>query len=210
MVSLNPKEVITSVPLAALIGLASISAIMLLVQKANVLGEMTTSILAIDGPSLSINNISNVTLGDLFYVAKSLAETHNPINDTDTEKSYVYNVLLLPPNSAGTTGNAIKATETGKFTIHNLTNGLTINQGQGLIITENHSGQQENATATFVSLSHINPDGLRSATSVVFFNTNSTGELAFLNNKVGIAQVEFSPEGTIVRIWEWKSGPLPL
>jgi hypothetical protein len=34
-------------------------------------------------------------------------------------------------------------------------------------------------------------------------------QLAFLNNMVGIAQVEFSPEGSTVRIWEWRGGTLP-
>ena len=90
--SLNPKEVITSVTLVALIGLFSMSDNMLLVQKANASDEMTTSALEIDGATPSINNISIVTLGNMFYIAKSLAETYNPINETDTEISYVYNV----------------------------------------------------------------------------------------------------------------------
>jgi hypothetical protein len=72
-------------------------------------------------------------------------------------------------------------------------------------------GQQESATATFVSLGRSNPEGTTgSSTGVVFFSTNSTGQLAFLDNMVGIAQVEFSPEESTVRIWEWKGGTLPF
>jgi hypothetical protein len=44
----------------------------------------------------------------------------------------------------------------------------------------------------------------------VFFNTNSTGQLAFLDNMVGINDAEFSPEGGTIRVWEWKSGTLPF
>jgi hypothetical protein len=120
----------------------------------------------------------------------------------------VYNVKLMPPN-ATTTGTVINATERGNFTVNYLPNGLSINQGQGVIMTEDDDGQEETATATFVSLARTNPDGIGSGTSVVFFSTNATGQLAFLNNMIGIAQVEFSPEGTTVRIWEWKGGTLP-
>jgi hypothetical protein len=73
---------------------------------------------------------------------------------------------------------------------------------------DGRTAEQENATTTFVDISRLNPDGSGSGTGVVFFSTNSTGQLAFLNNMVGIAQVEFSPEGSTVRIWEWNGGSL--
>jgi hypothetical protein len=44
----------------------------------------------------------------------------------------------------------------------------------------------------------------------VFFSTNSTGQLAFLDNMVGINHSEFSPQRGIIRTWEWKGGTLPL
>ena len=56
----------------------------------------------------------------------------------------------------------------------------------------------------------MNPDGTGSGTGVVFFNTNSTGQLAFLDNMVGINQGELSPEGGNIRIWEWKGETLPF
>jgi hypothetical protein len=33
---------------------------------------------------------------------------------------------------------------------------------------------------------------------------------SILDNMLAIAHVGFSPEGSIVRIWEWKGGTLPL
>jgi hypothetical protein len=56
----------------------------------------------------------------------------------------------------------------------------------------------------------MNPDGTGSGTGVVFFSTNSTGQLAFLNNMVGISQSEFYQEGGIIRTWEWKRSTLPF
>jgi hypothetical protein len=44
----------------------------------------------------------------------------------------------------------------------------------------------------------------------VFFSTNSTGQLAFLDNMVGINQGELSPEGGKIRVWEWKGEKLPF
>ena len=78
-------------------------------------------------------------------------------------------------------------------------------------MTEDDDGgqEEEKATATFVSLSHTYPSRIGSGTSIAFFSTDSTGQLVFLNNMTGIAQVDFSPEETTVRIWEWKGGILP-
>ncbi len=72
-----------------------------------------------------------------------------------------------------------------------LLNGFSVSKGQGLLVTEgdnNGSAEQENATSTFVQITRFNPDGTAVGTGVAFFSTNSTGELAFLNNMVGIMQ----------------------
>jgi hypothetical protein len=79
-------------------------------------------------------------------------------------------------------------------------------------VTEGDDGaaEEENATTTFVEISRVGPDGTGNGTGVVFFSTNSTGQLAFLDNMVGIFQDEISPEGFTVRMWEWKGGTLPF
>jgi hypothetical protein len=75
---------------------------------------------------------------------------------------------------------------------------------------DNGAQEEENATTTFVELSRVGPGDTGSGTGVVFFNTNSTGQLAFLDNMLAIAHVEFSPEGSTLKIWEWKGGILPF
>src|ERR671922_1614004 len=210
----NGLEEIVAATTVALTGIALLVAASLLVQSVNASEVMMTSTTvgeeegAISGSTTATNN-SNVTLlGNLFYIAQGVEETFNPVNDTYFVISYVDSVTLMPPNA---TDVVINTTETGNFTVNILPNGLSINQGQGLITTEDGGGQQENATATFVSLGRSDPEGTTgSSTGAVFFSTNSTGQLAFLNNMIGIAQVEFSPEGSTVRIWEWKGGTLPF
>src|SRR3712207_3011221 len=124
--------------------------------------------------------------------------------------SYSGNRIILPPNGTG----IINATETGNVTINIQPNGLSFNQGHAVIMTESGAEEVggENATISFVLLTRTNPDGSGSGTSVTYFSTNSTGQLAFLDNLVAIGQVEYSPEEGINRFaeWEWKGETLPF
>jgi len=43
-----------------------------------------------------------------------------------------------------------------------------------------------------------------------FFSTNSTGQIAFLDNMIAIYQVKASPAGTAIEMWEWKGTYLPF
>ena len=211
MKSLNIIGITTSITLIALAGIALVVASsLLLIQSVNATTDIMTGTTAGGGgeeeaiSTTTTNNNSNVTLGNLFYVSQGVEATFNPINDTYIISSYLDNVTLMPPNA---TGVVINATERGNYTINIQPNGLSIHQGQGFLMIED--GTEENATSTFVSLSRTDPEGTTgSATGAVFFSTNSTGQLAFLNNMVGIVQLDFSPEGSTLKIWEWKGGTL--
>jgi hypothetical protein len=157
------------------------------------------------------NNTSNAILGRLFsYDEGENAESNvNPVNETYIVISYSGNRIILPPNATG----IINATETGNVTINTQPNGISFNQGHAVIMTEGGTeGGSENATISFVLLTHTNPDGSGSGSSVTYFSTNSTGQLAFLDNIVAIGQVEYSPDEGINRFaeWEWKGGTIPF
>jgi hypothetical protein len=195
------------------ITIVAAAASLLLVQPANATTDLMTATPvgeqeAISGVS-STNNTSNAPLGDLFMIVKFKTAGVNPINETYIEISTVNNVTIIPPNASGTT---INATETTNTTVNILPNGLALDKGQSIIVSERNNGsaEQENATTTFVDISSMNPDGTGSGTGVVFFSTNSTAQLAYLNDMVGISQSEFSPGGGIIRTWEWKGGMLPF
>jgi hypothetical protein len=163
------------------------------------------------------NSNSNVTLGNLIAAAQGIGETYHAINDTYAIVSYLDSVTLMPPNAS----TAINATESGNSTVHFLPNGVTLVQGRGFLVTrEIGDGSEENATTNFVSVGATNPNGTgsrigvvgtESRIGVVYYTTNSTGELAFLDNIVGIYQAETSQEGVTSRVWEWKGdGMLPF
>jgi hypothetical protein len=219
MKSLNAIGVIVAVTIIALAGIAIVAAAdaSLLVQSASAATDVTmTTTTSVGGgeqgaassTNTTTNNVSNAALGRLFSFGEGTEATVNPINETYIVVSYSGNRIIIPPNATGTT---INSTETGNVTINIQPNGLSFDQGQAFIVTEDGAAEEgENATITFVLLSRTNPNGTGNSTSVTFFSTNSTGQLAFLDNMVAIGQTESSPEGARFREWEWKGGTLPF
>ncbi len=209
-----------AVTIIALAGLSVItSATSFLAQPASATTDVMTNTTVVGEEETAstttnntINNVSNALLGRLFSYGEGedIESNVNPINETYIVISYSGNRIILPPNAT----DIINATETGNFTINIQPNGLSFNQGQAVIMTDGivAEEEQENATITFVLLSRTNPDGSGSGTSVTYFSTNSTGQLAFLDNMVAIGQVEYSPEEGINRFaeWEWKGETLPF
>lgn len=163
----------------------------------------------------TINNTSssNAVLGTLFLTGEDRLTSFNKINATYTVISYVGNRTIIP--TEGVTTAITNATETGNLTLKLQSNGITFVEGQSVLVTEGRVGdnsgnavQQENATAMLVDLNGVRPDDPRSSTGVAFFSTNSTGQLAFLDKMIAIYQVKASPEGTTIRMWEWKGADL--
>lgn len=218
MTTLSVIELILAVTIIALAGIAVAAVASLLVQSASATDIMTETLGeedALNTPSTSTannNNNSNAVLGSLFLTGEDKLTSFNPINETFTEVSYVGNRTIMPPDA--TTTATINATETGNLTLNLQPNGITFVEGQSLLVTEgnsnNNGAEQENATAVLVDLNGVRPDDPRSSTGVIFFSTNSTGQLAFLDNLIAIYQVKASPAGTAIEMWEWKGADLPF
>jgi hypothetical protein len=219
MTTLSIIELILAVTIIALAGIAVSAVASLLVQSASATNVMTETLEeeggALNTPSTSTtnnNNNSNAVLGSLFLTGEDKLTSFNPINKTYTEVSYVGNRTIMPPDA--TTTATINATETGNLTLNLQPNGITFVEGQSLLVTEgnsnNNGAEQENATAVLVDLNGVRPDDPRSSTGVIFFSTNSTGQLAFLDNMIALYQVKASPAGTAIEMWEWKGADLPF
>jgi hypothetical protein len=228
MIAFSPTELGLAVIIIAITGISVVATASFLAQIASATLEVMTNTTAGEGggeqqtvitPPTTTNisnnnNFSTPLLGRLFSYGEGegMMTNVNPINESYIEVSYSGNRIILPPNST----DAINATETGNLTISVQPNGLSFNQGQAIIMTGDDGAtakeQQENATITFVLLTRTNPDGSGSGTSVTYFSTNSTGQLAFLDNMIAIGQVEYSPAEGINRFaeWEWKGGTFPF
>lgn len=197
-----------------IIGLAGITS--LLVQSASattdIMNETVGEALDTTSTNLTTTNNSNAVLGSLFLTGEDTLTSFNRINETYTKVSYVGNRTIIPPGSTAT--GTINATERGNLTLNLQPNGITLIEGKSLLVNKegkntNGSGQ-ENATAILVALNGVRPNDPRSSTGVAFFSTNSTGQLAFLHNMIAVNQVEASPGGTAIRMWEWKGADLPF
>ena len=223
MKTLNALGVIVAVTLIVLAGITMIAAAAasLLVQSASATTDLMTTTTSVGGEeqeaissittTTTNNNVSNAVLGSLFSVGQGTEANVISMNETSMVISYLGNRIITPPNATG----VLNSTETGNVTINILPNGISINQGQAVIMTEDGAAaeeEEENATITFVLLSRTNPDGSGNGTGVTFFSTNSTGQLAFLDNMVAISQIEYSPEEGINHFaeWQWKGGTLPF
>ena len=217
MTTLGVIELILAVTIIALAGIAVAAAASLLIQSASATDVMTETVGGEEEEALittstsanNDNNNSNAVLGSLFLTGEDKLTSFNPINETYTEVSYVGNRTIITPDATTAT---INATETGNLTLNLQPNGITFVEGQSLLVTEegDNGAEQENATAVLVDLNGVRPDDPRSSSGVIFFSTNSTGQLAFLDNILAIYQVKASPEGTAIRMWEWKGAELPF
>jgi hypothetical protein len=209
-------ELDLAVTIIALVGISVIATASLLAQSASATNDVAMTNTTLGGGEVVVvvdettttNNASNALLGRLFSYdeGEDVQSNVNPINQTYIVISYSGNRIILHPNGT----DIINATETGNVTINIQPNGLSFNQGHAVIMTEDGAEEVggENATISFVLLTRTNPDGSGSGTSITYFSTNSTGQLAFLDNMVAIGQVEYSPEEGINRFaeWEWKGG----
>jgi hypothetical protein len=221
-ISLPNKTYLTTIIAATIFTLAIILASTTTPASASATGNNTTTTTtsvggreqeAVSSTNTTTNNASNALLGRLFsYLDEEEDEgalNVNPVNQTYIVISYSGgNRIILPPNGTGT----INATETANVTINIQPNGLSFYQGHAVIMTEGDAAAEggENATISFVYITRTNPDGSGSGTGVAYFSTNSTGQLAFLDNLVAIGQVEYSPDINRFAEWEWKGGTVPF
>ena len=73
--------------------------------------------------------------------------------------------------------------------------------GQGVITT---ADGQDMATWTAYGLGKSNIKGVITYHDIIFFNTNSTGKLAFLKNLTGLHTSVVDGNKQTTKIWEWK------
>jgi hypothetical protein len=100
------------------------------------------------------------------------------------------NMRGIPVNQSATYVN--KATSTS---------GVLYGKGQGIVMT----GDTEVATFTGEGIGRVDPSGNIKWRAAFFYQTRSTGKLAFLNGIVGVSENEVDAEGNVIeKNWEWK------
>jgi len=211
MNSFDASKINKIVPIIALLGVVVILAgVSLLPHQSSRATDMSIRNEQETGDSTTITNIEdlNLILGGTFLNGTDTLTSFNPINETFTQISYTGERSINPPSISNLT---INGTESGNLSMIHQPSGITIVYGQSFLTTKadnDHTMKPENATATLIDLNGVRADDPRSSTGVVLFKTNSTGQLAFLDNMIAIYQVKASPEGTEIRMWEWKGADI--
>ena len=110
--------------------------------------------------------------------------------------------MQIAYSANGTLKGNIEVTNTGDFASTIKGNNLTYGQGQGAITTADGG---EKANYTFIGVGNVTQEGKPVFQGASVYSTNSTGQLAFLNNILGIFKVEIDETGSFVSTeWQWK------
>jgi hypothetical protein len=162
-----------------------------------------TSIMLIGGTgatTILLNNTAHAqsaTLGEPFFVENGKTTAQVEIGPNITQYTYTAN---------GTMNGNIEVTTTGDYVSVSKGNELALDRGQAVVMTKDGS---EMANYTFIE---VGPDrgSFEAGNATTFlgasaWNTNSTGELSFLNNALVIYKLEADESGNYsVTQWLWK------
>jgi hypothetical protein len=133
------------------------------------------------------------TLGEPFLVEQGKITSQKEIDANKTQFTISAN---------GTLNGNIEVTNTGEIVTSSKGN-LAVDQGHGVIATKDNN---ETATYILIGAENFTQAGKTVFRGSIVYSTNSTGNLSFLNNMVGV----FKGEGGIATgnfvstEWEWK------
>jgi hypothetical protein len=133
-----------------------------------------------------------------FYRENITVTAQNPINATHVEVSLSGNGTLTLPNSTET----IAVNSTGTALVNFETTSVIAQQ---FLTSEDGS---ENASATIYEITRHDANARTEKGAVIaIFETNSTGQLAFLDGLIAVGQADVDAAGnTDITLWEFETG----
>ena len=140
---------------------------------------------------------SDITsLGDPFYTESTKATSIRVIDVSNGPK------VEVSFSGNGTIRDSINVTDIGTIWTLQTSGGMIYSEGQGLLTTQ----QGEMATYTQQATGQITPEGRVVFHGSMFFKSLSpTGQLASLDNQMGIYNYESDIAGNAIRqVWEWQ------
>jgi hypothetical protein len=150
--------------------------------------------------SNNTTTVASLPIADIpFYIEHITVTGQNSINATHVEVSLSGNGNLTLPNSTQT----IAINSTGTALVNFETTSVIAQE----LLTTTEDGS-ENASATIYEITRHDV-GTRTEKGVVtaIFETNSTGQLAFLDGLIGVGQADVDEAGnTNITLWEFETG----
>jgi len=152
----------------------------------------------VENNSVAVNNSKNSMLGELIYESSGKIVSQKVVDTGDDPSAKVE----LSYSGSGYMQGIGNVTETWTFVNTHLRNNITQGIGKGVIMTDDGNGV---ATATELGRGfHMSPETIVYPGARVF-SADSNGNLAFLNELVGVTQWEVDSLGNYkVKMWQWK------
>lgn len=196
---------ITNITLLYAIGvLLSITSIMITIENVQAIRTTFSSVIPSDDNKTTIMSNNNVTttLGLIaaspFYEAKVGKIVGQRIVSTGNGTTPEVEQSILENGTIKGVGNVTSlGTWTNTFRSPRINYGV----GQGVITT---ADGQDMATWTAYDIGRSNIKGVIIYHGISFFNTNSTGKLAFLKNLEALHTTEVDGNKQTTKMWEWK------
>jgi hypothetical protein len=164
----------------------------------NVLAQETSSNSAnvVTTNADTINKTGNLTIGNLIYENKGEITSQTVLEGPTVQTSFSSNGTIL--NGI----NSIDVTEIGTYTTTPRSNGVVYGEGQGVITGKNN----EIVTWSSQEIGIITPEKKIKFNGSIFFRVLSPiGNLAFLDNKIGIFTFEVDvSKNTVTKVWDVK------
>ena len=133
------------------------------------------------------------TLGEPFFKETGKITSQKEISSNRMQVSYSAN---------GTLKDDMNVTNKGDFVSISRGDNLTFAQGQGILATTDGS---ETASYDIIAVGNVTQEGNPVIVGAAAYRTNSTEDLAFLNNVLGIFKAELDETGSFTSTeWQWK------
>ena len=118
------------------------------------------------------------------------------------QKEISPNRMQVTFSANGTLKDDLNVTNTGGFVSVSSGNNLTFAQGQGELATPDGV---ETAMYDIIAVGNVTQEGKPVIVGAAAYRTNSTGDLAFLNNVLGVFKAELDETGSFTSTeWQWK------
>ena len=160
----------------------------------NVSAQETTGTNLVNNADTTFNKTDNLKIGNLIYENKGEITSQTVLEGPTVQTSFSSNGTIL--NGI----NSIDVTEIGTYTTTPRANSIFYGEGQGVITGKNN----EIITWSSQEIGTITPEKKIKFNGSIFFRALSPiGNLAFLDNKMGIFTFEVdASKNTLTKVWD--------
>jgi hypothetical protein len=195
---LQIRNVVLLSVIVVLLSITSIIIVVVPIEKGDAISSSTSVISSNNNSNSNATTSLGLVATSPFYESKVGKIIGQRIVSTGNGTTPQIEVSVIENGTIKGVGNVTSlGTWTNTFRSPRINYGF----GRGVITT---ADGQDMATWTGYGVGKSNIKGIITYHDIIFFNTNSTGKLAFLKNLTGLRTSEVDGNKQTTKIWEWK------